>query len=199
MVEQHLLCGLLWVVFCVLHSVFASGAVKRKTITTWPGLAPFYRIAYTLFAFLSLAAVVGYQLGMVSPLLFQTSSITRVAGGAVLALGLVLMAVCIKKYFLSLSGLKSLFHKIPAGSLMVTGVHRYVRHPLYSGTFLAIWGLFLLLPLLSLLIANVVITGYTLLALRYEEAKLLNQFGDDYATYRRKVPPIFPSFRAKRG
>ena len=190
---------MLWVVFCVLHSVFASGAVKRKTAMAWPGLAPFYRIAYTLFAFLSLAAVVGYQIGMESPLVYRTGPILRVAGGVVLALGLVVMAVCIKKYFLSLSGLKSLFHKIPAGSLMVSGVHRIVRHPLYSGTFLAIWGFFILLPLLSLLIANVVITGYTLLALRYEEAKLLDQFGDDYATYRRQVPPIIPSFRVKRG
>src|SRR5687767_10539207 len=133
MVQQHLLCGLLWVLFCVLHSVFASGAVKRKAQQSWPRFTPYYRLAYTLFAFVSLAVVVGFQLQMSSPLLYVPGLFTNIIGGLVGLAGLVLMAVCIKKYFLSLSGLKSLFRKIPSGKLMITGVHRFVRHPLYSG------------------------------------------------------------------
>ena len=61
MVVDHLLCALLWIVFCVLHSVLASGAVKRKTQAAAPAFFPYYRLAYTLFAFASFAAVVWYQ------------------------------------------------------------------------------------------------------------------------------------------
>jgi protein-S-isoprenylcysteine O-methyltransferase Ste14 len=104
------------------------------------------------------------------------------------------MLVCIRKYFVSLSGLKSLYQEEPAAELMITGIHRYMRHPLYSGTFLAIWGLWVLWPSASLLIANAVITIYTLLAIRLEEEKLVAEFGDQYRLYQQKVPKLIPRF-----
>lgn len=198
MVGQHLLCALLWIVFCVLHSVLASGIIKRKTQASFPSFYPYYRLAYTLFAFASLAVVVWYQWNMASPLLYAPNPGTNIAGGVAALGGLVVMALCIKKYFLSLSGLKSMFRTVPSHRLMVSGFHRYVRHPLYAGTFLAIWGMFVVLPYLSLLISNVVITGYTLLAIGYEEEKLVAEFGDDYRRYREQVPRILPSFRAQQ-
>jgi protein-S-isoprenylcysteine O-methyltransferase Ste14 len=69
-----------------------------------------------------------------------------------------------------------------------------VRHPLYAGTFIFIWGLFILVPSLSLLISNTIITIYTLIGLRFEEQKLEKEFGDAYKTYKQKVPMIIPKF-----
>ena len=198
MVVDHLLCALLWIVFCVLHSVLASGAVKRKTQAAAPAFFPYYRLAYTLFAFASFAAVVWYQWHMDSLLLYPQGIFTNTVGALVALAGLVVMALCIKKYFLSLSGLKSMFRAIPAHRLIISGMHRYVRHPLYAGTFLAIWGMFVMFPWLSLLISNTIITLYTLLAIRYEEQKLAAEFGEDYRMYRDQVPRILPSFRAKQ-
>jgi protein-S-isoprenylcysteine O-methyltransferase Ste14 len=76
--------------------------------------------------------------------------------------------------------------------LEVGGLHKYVRHPLYLGTFMFIWGLFLIFPWWSGLIACVIITGYTLIAIKYEEQKLLLEFGKEYETYKSKVPMILP-------
>ena len=76
------------------------------------------------------------------------------------------MILCIKNYFLSLSGLKSLLNESYSNELIIKGVHRYVRHPLYLGTFAFIWGLWLLLPTVSFLIVNVIITTYTLVGIR---------------------------------
>jgi protein-S-isoprenylcysteine O-methyltransferase Ste14 len=111
--------------------------------------------------------------------------------------GLLIMGICIKKYFLSLSGLKSLFQEKPAHELMIGGIHRYVRHPLYLGTFLAIWGGFLVYPVLSFFISNVVITLYTLTGITFEEKKLVAEFGPAYETYRQQVPKLLPAFRRK--
>ena len=119
--------------------------------------------------------------------------------GSILSLsGLVLMSLSVYKYFMSLSGLRSLIIENFSNELQIKGVHRYVRHPLYLGTFAFIWGLFLLIPYLSLLIVNAIITIYTLIGIELEEAKLVNEFGDRYVHYQRRVPKIIPSFRAKQ-
>lgn len=191
MLQNHILLALLWILFGVFHSAFASGRFKRALFARSPGLRPYYRAAYVLFAFASMGGVLWFQLHLVSPRLLGTwarwpGAILAVAGGG-------LMAICIRKYFLSLSGLRSLVqHEEVANELRVDGVHRYVRHPLYLGTFLFIWGLFGLFPFASLLLMCAVVHAYTLLALRFEEAKLRREFGTAYERYARRVPRVWP-------
>ena len=93
---------------------------------------------------------------------------------------------------MSLSGLRSLFQETVYPELIISGIHRYVRHPLYLGTFLFIWGLAVLFPYFSLVIANTIITVYTLLAIPFEEEKLVQEFGDQYRRYQKQVPKIIP-------
>jgi len=192
MVQQHLFLALLWLLFCVLHSLLASAGLKQKLINRLGSRFKYYRIFYTLFAFFTLGIVIYYQVNIISPFVFEKNRLTNIAGGITGVVGLIIMAVCIKKYFLSLSGLKSLFQESPTATLMINGIHRYVRHPLYAGTFMAIWGVFLLLPYLSLLIANLIITVYTLIGIELEEKKLIAEFGTDYKNYRQTVPKLFP-------
>jgi protein-S-isoprenylcysteine O-methyltransferase Ste14 len=85
----------------------------------------------------------------------------------------------------------------PADRLRTDGLHQYVRHPLYLGTFVFLWGLFLVFPNASMLITILVIQGYTLIALRFEEAKLLQVFGDDYQSYMLRVPRIWPRIQPR--
>lgn len=121
------------------------------------------------------------------------------AFGSVLGLsGLVLLLFCIKKYFMSLSGLRSLVQETSYNKLLITGIHRYVRHPLYLGTFAFIWGLFLVKPDLSLLIANSIITVYTLIGIKLEEDKLIGEFGESYKNYQQSVPKLLPFRRVKQ-
>ncbi len=99
---------------------------------------------------------------------------------------------------MSLSGIKTLISEEPTpNALRIDGVHKYVRHPLYLGTFLFIWGLFILVPLISLLIANIIITVYTLIGTAFEEQKLQKEFGTAYTNYQTQVPRIIPSFKRR--
>ena len=189
---HHIILAICWVLYCVLHSVLASVSVKNRVQNRMAKGYRYYRLFYTLFAALSLAALVWYHVSLPTPYLFVPTTLSRIAGSIVSLLGLSLMFVCIKKYFLSLSGLKSLYQEAPAAELMIAGIHRYMRHPLYTGTFLAIWGLWIVFPSLSLLIADVVITVYTLLAIRLEEEKLVAEFGDQYRQYQETVPKLIP-------
>lgn len=199
MVRDHLLLGFLWILYGVLHSVFARQSVKDRARKWLGSRFRFYRFGYVLFAFFFLAALVLYALGLNTPTLLPPSSLRSGAGWILGCAGLLLMLLCIRKYFLSLSGLRSLVREEVPGELMITGIHRYVRHPLYLGTFAFLWGWFLIRPVLSLFLSNLVITVYTVVALEWEEQKLVSEFGSAYREYRRRVPSLFPrlSFRRK--
>lgn len=195
MLQTHIILAVLWILYCVLHSVLASLSVKAKVQKLAGSRARHYRLFYTLFAAVTLFAIVYFQLRMQSMDLFPKSLFSTVTGSLTGMTGVGIMLVCIKKYFVSLSGVKSLVQETPSSQLMIRGIHRYLRHPLYLGTFLAIWGLWLLAPSLSLLISNVVITAYTLYAIPLEEAKLIAEFGDQYRAYQKRVPKLIPRFR----
>lgn len=189
--------ALLWSLFCVLHSLLAALNIKQWFSARMGARFKHYRLLYTLLAFITLGVVVYYQVMLDSPFVFTPILYTKIGGALIAVAGVLIMGVCIKKYFLSLSGLKSLYHEHATSELMLNGIHQFVRHPLYTGTFMAIWGAFIFYPLYSLLIANFILTVYTLIGIELEERKLEKEFGAAYTTYKQKVPKLFPSFRTK--
>lgn len=186
-----------WILFCVLHSLLAHVDFKKWAAKKIKNSFRYYRLYYSIFAALSFMAVLAYQLRIPAVLLFKPTIFTQAAGVAIGLLGVLVMGICIKKYFNQLSGLKTLFvDEIKSGNtLIITGIHRHVRHPLYLGTFLFIWGLLIFIPLTSLLIANFIITVYTLIGIGFEEEKLIREFGSSYREYKKKVPKIIPTLR----
>ncbi len=73
--------------------------------------------------------------------------------------------------------------------LVTHGVHRYVRHPLYTAMFLVFWGrAFDEAALMTAAWA----TLYLLIGTRFEERKLLEIYGADYARYSAAVPRFLP-------
>ena len=154
----------------------------------------FYRIGYTIFSFLGLVAILIYQFSLQTKLLFIPSFAVSLIGIIMMASGAVIMVLMIWKYFMQLSGLRWLSRGKVSSKLEVNGLHHYVRHPLYLGTFVFIWGWFLLYPSLSFLICCSIITIYTLIGMRFEGEKLIKEFGDEYVEYQKKVPRLIPKF-----
>jgi protein-S-isoprenylcysteine O-methyltransferase Ste14 len=194
MLLNHVILGVCWGFYCFLHSFLASLPVKQRLQRSVGKQYRYYRLFYTVFAAVSLGALVVFQIALPTSDVFTPTTATKMLGWLVMVAGVGLMIVCIKKYFISLSGLKSLFQEAPAAELMIAGIHRYMRHPLYAGTFLAIWGLWILLPYLSLLLSNSIITLYTLYAIQLEEEKLVAEFGEQYRRYQKAVPKLIPRF-----
>jgi protein-S-isoprenylcysteine O-methyltransferase Ste14 len=185
----------LWIAFGVLHSMLAAGWWKRK-MQAWLGANyKYYPLAYSVFAAITMILVLVFQFTMQSPRLFRMPMWGRVLAAIPAVASLAIMLAMIRKYFFHLSGI-SVFYKTPSEPVLQTnGLHRYMRHPLYTGTLLFIWSLFLLIPYLSHLLACIIITIYTLLGAQIEEQKLVEQFGEKYIRYQKQVPMIVPRFR----
>jgi protein-S-isoprenylcysteine O-methyltransferase Ste14 len=157
----------------------------------------YYRLFYNLFAAVTLVLILLYQISFTSPLIFIPNLITRIAGITIIALGAWIMAICIAKYFKQESGFLWLNPEASTGKteLYIGGIHQFVRHPLYLGTLVFIWGLFIIFPSVVNLVAVCIITIYTLIAIRFEEQKLIAEFGNAYREYKKQVPMIIPKFR----
>ena len=152
----------------------------------------YYRFSYSVFAALTLALLIYYQYSINSVYLFVSTPLKMISILVMITPGLVIMGLCIKKYFYELSGIQALHDEPLHITLQVNGLHKYVRHPLYAGTLLFSMGLFFLFPLLSNLIAFVIMSIYVLIGIKLEEQKLRIEFGDEYVLYARRVSMLIP-------
>jgi protein-S-isoprenylcysteine O-methyltransferase Ste14 len=76
------------------------------------------------------------------------------------------------------------------------GPYRFVRHPSMLGLLVMFWAA-AEMTAGRLLLASAM-TGYIVLALRWEERDLLREHGEAYHVYQREVPMLVPRMNAKR-
>lgn len=77
--------------------------------------------------------------------------------------------------------------------LITNGPFAYVRHPMYLGFFLAVLGGLLLYQTWTMFLFLLCSPVFVKRAQREEEA-LISAFGEEYESYRRRVPAFFPRF-----
>jgi len=83
----------------------------------------------------------------------------------------------------------------PTKILVIKGLHRFVRNPMYIGVALIIGGQAWLFHSwhIAIYMACMLLTAH-LFVIFYEEPTLRKQFGDEYARYRASVPRWIPKF-----
>jgi protein-S-isoprenylcysteine O-methyltransferase Ste14 len=76
------------------------------------------------------------------------------------------------------------------GKLVIKGLYKYMRHPLYTFGLLFIW----LTPVMTqnMLIGYSGLTIYIVVGAYFEERKLCREFGEEYAAYQKRTPMILP-------
>lgn len=191
--NQHIYLIIYWILFCLLHSLLANPSWKNFMSRVWGQHFKYYRLIYSIFAAVTLSAVVFYHFTIISPDLFRVSFWVKILALALGLTGAIVMGISIKKYFFYLSGIDVLFKKpVGVSILQQGGLHKYVRHPLYMGTLLVVWAVFFLFPQLNHLIGCCIITLYTLIGIKLEEQKLHKEFGEAYKEYASKVPRLIP-------
>jgi protein-S-isoprenylcysteine O-methyltransferase Ste14 len=118
-------------------------------------------------------------------------AVPRVAGAALILGGLAVLADVFVCFVRDGAGTPS--PAAPTERLIVGGVYRHIRHPMYAATASIIAGeaLFFGQPILLVAAAAYVATTAAL-AHFVEEPRLTRRFGAAYDAYRRAVPGWFP-------
>ncbi len=115
----------------------------------------------------------------------------RVVGAILLAAGVIVLL----RAFLSfvIEGLGTPAPVAPTARLVVGGLYRYVRNPMYLAVTATIVGQALLLGQPILLLYAVAFAAAVVAFVHwYEEPTLRRQFGEEYETYHRAVPGWWP-------
>lgn len=88
--------------------------------------------------------------------------------------------------------------KVGAPSLCTTGPYAYLRNPLYVANMTVYTGIALIAGAENIWIPLIATWGFFLiqyaLIVSLEEKALTNLFGEDYLTYKKNVPSLFPRF-----
>ena len=183
-----------WILFCVIHHITAMEKCKNMFQSKMGRSFQYYRLIYSILALGTLILVLWFQFSISSVGLGIPVRIKYFIGLPFSLLGTFLMGVSISKYFIKLSGIGVFYPEKRPASLELNGIHKYIRHPLYFGTLLTMWSLFLFFPLLSNFLSCLSITLYVLIGIRSEEKKLSIQFGEVYDNYKRSTPKLIPNF-----
>jgi len=194
-VNDHIIYALLWLSFGVLHSVLAGNGAKFFFARI---LGARYRLAYNIFAVahIGLVMAIGKFFLATNVASFAFAGLPGMIFNVALVLGPLIIVTSLLEYDL---GRFSGMSQMRAGRdhtqisdnepLRVEGLHQYVRHPLYAGGFLLLFGL-----ISDEFNLTTAIWGslYLLIGTWFEERRLIGIYGTAYETYRRQVPAFFP-------
>jgi protein-S-isoprenylcysteine O-methyltransferase Ste14 len=185
------------VAYGLLHSLLASKGAKAWADDSFGTAARrFYRLIFNAIGVLTLLPVLAIPTLLPGQTIYQLTGLwlilaTLGQGLAVIILIIGLLQTDPWKFL----GLRQLIdhsdekeHK-----LVVNGLYRCVRHPLYTAGLLFIW----LVPIMttSLLVLNLGLTLYICIGSIFEEKRLQLEFGPSYLEYQEKIPWLIPNLR----
>ena len=94
-------------------------------------------------------------------------------------------------------GRGTLMPGVPTEHLVVTGLYRYVRNPMYVGVLTAVFGETILLHSRSMVEYSAIVwLGFELFIRLYEEPTLRRRYGEEYTGYCQQVHRWWPRFKA---
>ena len=135
-----------------------------------------------------LAGYVPYQMLLGSGRLrLPAFNATSVASGLLILVGVTVLLRCVWDFFARGKG--TLAPIDPPRHLVVSGLYRYTRNPMYNGVLAVLLGQAWLFGSMSVLTyALFVLVAFHLFVVVYEEPVLESQFQESYVAYRRAVP-----------
>lgn len=189
---------MLFLAFAGVHSLTASSLFKEKVRSFFGEkfYQKHYRLVYNLVSVLTLLPILWVTR-------FPSSSIWTLRGYWAFIFLIIQFAgvvgATISLYQIdwrSFIGLRQIIksHRINenqnSDQLVVSGMYKRVRHPLYFFSLLAIW--FMPVMTLNWLTFCMVATLYFWIGSYFEEKKMIREFGIVYLQYQKKVPRLLP-------
>jgi len=188
--------------FAVIHSLTATPGWKafvarRVGQRNYEGL---YRLLYNLFSAVLILPITAYAflsgevLISIPPWLDTVMAILQVLG--LLGGAMALLQIDVWRFAgvrQAAAWLRGNQLPLPDEALKTDGMFGIVRHPLYFFALVILWTTF---PLTDrLFVYNLMATLYFVIGARFEERRMLREYGERYRTYCDRVPAFIPFSR----
>jgi protein-S-isoprenylcysteine O-methyltransferase Ste14 len=185
---------LLLTLFALQHSIMARPAFKKW----WTQYIPEYleRSTYVLLTAIVLTLLYWQWRPMTDVVWHINNNIGAMLMNVLFWSGwVILFASTFMVSHADLFGLRQVFLKFKNQEYIhlefkISGLYKFVRHPIMTGIIIAFWST----PHMTTghLLFAAVSTAYILIALQFEEHDLMVFFGEKYADYKRQVSMLFP-------
>ena len=190
-----IILSLAWLLYGAIHSIMAGNYFKGFMSNILGKNFRFYRLIYNIIAFASLVPVLVLQFSIEKMPLWQVSDYQQVIGKFICVFGVIFIATALQGYDLGeFSGI-DFKKKNEIQELKTDGLLEYVRHPLYFGILLLVWGLFISDASTRSLVGAIAVTIYLFVGIYFEEKKLILTFGEQYKKYQKEVAMLIPFLR----
>ena len=179
-----------WILYYTSHSILAT--TKAKTYFSFIGA--YYRFAYSSISILLLIPLSIFHHQLNTPSLIKTSTLFTVIAYFGIVIGLVLQWQTFKGYstaeFLGYQAFTRVKEK--EHTLFITGMNKYVRHPIYFSLLIILLSFLIVSPSFHNFAFVGISISYLFIGSYFEEKKLKQQFGQTYINYSKKVKRIIP-------
>ena len=188
-------------IYGIVHSLLASTSVKsfvRRSFGSRTDL--WYRLAFNILAIISLLPVLALPALLPDKTIYviTTPWIYLMLLGHVLAAGLLLVGL-LQTGLWSFLGFRQFVNGGVRNEtrMVVGGLYRFVRHPLYTAGLVFIW----LAPVMTknLFALNLGLSLYIVFGAYLEERRLEQEFGAAYSTYKKSTPMLVPFLGSRSG
>ncbi len=182
-----------WLTYGILHSLLASLGCKAWFQARWPQLMHGYRIAFNVIAVVLLIPILVLEQSFDAVPLWSWAGTAKVIALSLIAVAILGFIWSTRYYDMShFIGTRQWRDKKIAtddDAFTISPLHRFVRHPWYSLALVILW----MRDIESTtLVTNLMVSGYFIIGARLEENKLIEQFGERYREYQRRVPALVP-------
>lgn len=197
--KPEIILALLWLVYGFVHTLLATNIVKSYSEKLLRSFARYYRLIYNGLAILLILPILNYQFSISSQLLLEKSLFNQILGGLMMTSGLFLTHKALTSYDLAeFMGIQSLQQSPNFSTFKKDELLSVIRHPLYLGILIFLWGWFGFSGLLSSFVTALALTNYIRIGIYFEEKKLVEKFGKEYQDYQKKVPMLIPRFEEEK-
>lgn len=197
--KPEIILVLLWLAYGIVHTLLASHIVKSFFTKLLGSFSKYYRLTYNGLAILLILPILKYQISIPSQLLLEKSLFNQILGGLMMTSGLFLTYKALTSYDLAeFIGIQSSQHPPKFSTFKKDELLSVIRHPLYLGILVFLWGWFGFSGLLSSLLTALSLTIYIRIGIYFEEKKLVQQFGKSYQDYQKEVPMLIPRFEEEK-
>ncbi len=186
-------------IYGIIHSILASNVFKQW-VRNWLGslwYQRYYRLFFSLQAFVLFLPILALFFFLPDQTIYRMPILLRWLTIPIQLLAVLLLLDSINQTgalrFIGIAqafGLETGNKPLP---LVERGMYRYVRHPIYTTMFVAMW----LMPVMSwnLLALAIGVSVYNIIGAQLEERKLRAEFGNAYEAYSKKTPFLIPGLK----